>query len=179
MEVSPGRLSDWHRGVDKVLRATRPLSSDGVTRSDCGPSAFAGTSGISAPLWKDAAGGGTAPGLRLLNRWLWLFGAVAVGLGVFSKRWPAPLSEPADPTDWTYSPRPEWWVLWLNQLVTIFTGPLSVVGMLVIPGGLIALLLALPWLDRNPERDPACRKMAMLGWFDSRDPGYVVTHRIL
>jgi ubiquinol-cytochrome c reductase cytochrome b subunit len=26
--------------------------------------------GISAPLWKEAAGGGTAPGLRLLNRWL-------------------------------------------------------------------------------------------------------------
>jgi ubiquinol-cytochrome c reductase cytochrome b subunit len=118
--------------------------------------------GISAPLWKEAAGGGTAPGLRLLNRWLWLFGAVAVGLGVLSKRWPAPLSEPADPTDLTYLPRPEWWVLWLNQLVTIFKGPLSMVGMLVIPGGLIALLLALPWLDRNPERDPARRKMAML-----------------
>jgi quinol---cytochrome c reductase cytochrome c subunit, bacillus type len=81
---------------------------------------------------------------------------------VLSKRWPAPLSEPADPTDLTYLPRPEWWVLWLNQLVTIFKGPLSMVGMRVIPGGLIALLLALPWLDRNPERDPARRKMALL-----------------
>ena len=35
------------------------------------------------------------------------------------------------------------------------------IGTVAIPGGLAALLMALPFLDRSPERHPAHRKTAM------------------
>jgi ubiquinol-cytochrome c reductase cytochrome b subunit len=83
-------------------------------------------------------------------------------LGLISWYWPAPLGDPADPTDSTYVPKPEWWVLSLNQLVTIFKGPLSLIGSVIIPGGLAGLLIVLPFIDSSPERHPTRRKLVML-----------------
>jgi ubiquinol-cytochrome c reductase cytochrome b subunit len=98
----------------------------------------------------------------MVNRWLILFLVVTVVLGLISWYWPAPLGDPADPTDSTYVPKPEWWVLSLNQLVTIFKGPLSLIGSVIIPGGLAGLLIVLPFIDSSPERHPTHRKMVML-----------------
>jgi ubiquinol-cytochrome c reductase cytochrome b subunit len=98
----------------------------------------------------------------MVNRWLILFLVVTVVLGLISWYWPAPLGDPADPTDSTYVPKPEWWVLSLNQLVTIFKGPLSVIGSVIIPGGLAGLLIVLPFIDSSPERHPTRRKLVML-----------------
>ena len=75
---------------------------------------------------------------------------------------PAPSGDPADPTDSTYIPTPQWWVLFLNQLVTIFKGSWSVIGSVIIPGGLVGLLVALPFIDSSPERHPAQRRKVML-----------------
>ena len=99
---------------------------------------------------------------QLVNRWLFLFLGVTLALGLISWYWPAPLGDPADPTDSTFVPRPEWWVLFLNQLVTIFKGSLTVIGSVIIPGGLAALLIALPFLDTPPDRHPARRKKVIL-----------------
>jgi ubiquinol-cytochrome c reductase cytochrome b subunit len=96
-----------------------------------------------------------------VTRWLALFLVVAVLLGAAAWWQPAPLGDPADPTDTAYVPRPEWWVLPLNQLVTTLNGPWTVFATVVIPGGLVSLLLALPFLDRSPERHPARRKTVM------------------
>jgi ubiquinol-cytochrome c reductase cytochrome b subunit len=98
----------------------------------------------------------------IINRWLMLFLVVTLVLGLISWYWPAPLGDPADPTDSTFVPIPEWWVLFLNQLVTIFKGPWSLIGSVIIPGGLAGLLIALPFIDASPERHPARRKMVML-----------------
>jgi ubiquinol-cytochrome c reductase cytochrome b subunit len=98
----------------------------------------------------------------LVNRWLILFVTVAVVLGLIAAYWPAPLDSPADPTDSSYVPRPEWWVLALNQLVSIFRGPVMFIGTVAIPGGVAVLLIALPFLDRSPERHPLRRKKSML-----------------
>jgi len=98
---------------------------------------------------------------HMLNRWLFLFLAVTLILGFISWYWPAPLGDPADPTDATYIPQPEWWVLFLNQLVTLFSGRLTVIGSIIIPGGLAGLLIALPFFDRSPERHPARRWKTM------------------
>jgi quinol-cytochrome oxidoreductase complex cytochrome b subunit len=49
-------------------------------------------------------------------------------------------------------PKPEWWVLPLNQLVGIFRGPFTVIATAVIPGALLGLLVLLPFIDRSPER---------------------------
>lgn len=99
---------------------------------------------------------------NMVNRWLLMFLIVAVVLGFISLYWPAPFGDPADPTDSTYIPRPEWWVLFLNQLASIFTGPFTVLSSTIIPGGLAGLLIALPYLDRSAERRPLQRKLMML-----------------
>ena len=99
---------------------------------------------------------------QLVNRWLLLFLVVTLALGLISWYWPAPLGDPADPTDSTFVPRPEWWVLFLNQLVTVFKGSLTVIGSVIIPGGLVALLIALLFLDTSPDRRPARRKKVIL-----------------
>jgi len=99
---------------------------------------------------------------QLVNRWLILFLVATVVLGLISWYWPAPLGDPADPTDYTYVPRPEWWVLFLNQLVTIFKGSWSIIGSVIIPGGVIVLLIVLPFIDSSPERHFSKRKRVML-----------------
>ena len=99
---------------------------------------------------------------QLVNRWLLSFLVVTLVLGLISWYWPAPLGDPADPTDSTFVPRPEWWVLFLNQLVTVFKGSLTVIGSVIIPGGLVALLIALPFLDTSPDRHPVRRKKVIL-----------------
>ncbi len=119
--------------------------------------------GISGPFFKDESQRPTISFFpQLVNRWLLLFLVVTAALGLISWYWPAPLGDPADPTDSTFVPRPEWWVLFLNQLVTIFKGSLTVIGSVIIPGGLAALLIAVPFLDTSPERHPARRKKVVL-----------------
>ena len=124
---------------------------------------FIGHKGLSAPLNED-----TKPRSKvfflpnIINRWIFLFLVVTLILGFVSWYWPAPLGDPADPTDYTYIPEPEWWVLFLNQLVTIFSGPLTIIGSIIIPGGLVGLMIALPFLDRSPERHPSKRWKIMI-----------------
>lgn len=99
---------------------------------------------------------------QLVNRWLILFLLVTLALGLISWYWPAALGDPADPTDSTFVPKPEWWVLFLNQLVTLFKGRLAVIGSVIIPVALIGLLIALPFMDSSPERHFSNRKIVML-----------------
>jgi len=59
-----------------------------------------------------------------------------------------PLEQLADPTDTTYIPRPEWYFLFLFQTLKLFSGPLEVVGSVVLPGLAVLLLILVPFLDR-------------------------------
>ena len=65
---------------------------------------------------------------------------------------PVPLEDVADPTNADYEPRPEWYFLFLFQLLKYFQGPLEIVGTFVIPTVGILLLLFLPFLDKS-ERE--------------------------
>jgi ubiquinol-cytochrome c reductase cytochrome b subunit len=119
--------------------------------------------GLSSPVFgKDNIRRKVAFMPHMINRWLLLFVLVAIVLGLVAWYWPAPLGDPADTTDSTYIPKPEWWVLALNQLVAIFKGPLTIVATAIIPGCLAGLLLALPFIERSPERHPARRKRTIL-----------------
>jgi len=60
-----------------------------------------------------------------------------------------PLGKIADPTDTTYIPRPEWYFLFLFQILKFFEGPMEIVGSMVLPGIAVALLFATPFLDRG------------------------------
>lgn len=64
----------------------------------------------------------------------------------------APLEERANPADTTYSPRPEWYFLFLFQLLKYFPGELEVVAVVVIPTAAIIALFLLPFLDRSHWR---------------------------
>jgi ubiquinol-cytochrome c reductase cytochrome b subunit len=49
----------------------------------------------------------------------------------------------------SYLPRPEWYYMWLFQLLTLFSGRWESVGSLVIPAGGVSLLFALPFLSKQ------------------------------
>ena len=74
---------------------------------------------------------------------------------------PAPLEAIADPTDASYVPRPEWYFLSLFQMLKYFPGPLEPVATMVIPGLVVGGLLALPFLDRRPDRHPLKRPLVI------------------
>ncbi len=65
---------------------------------------------------------------------------------------PVPLEDVADPTNADYDPRPEWYFLFLFQLLKYFQGPFEILGTFVIPTLGMLLLLFLPFLDRK-ERE--------------------------
>jgi ubiquinol-cytochrome c reductase cytochrome b subunit len=60
-----------------------------------------------------------------------------------------PLERLADPTDLAYNPRPEWYFLFLFQLLKLFPGPLEVVGTVVLPTIAIGALILAPFIDRS------------------------------
>jgi len=64
----------------------------------------------------------------------------------------APLEERADPSDNNYTPRPEWYFLFLFQLLKYFPGNLEVIGVVVLPTLAIIFLFLLPLLDRKSKR---------------------------
>ena len=71
-----------------------------------------------------------------------------------------PNEPPANPSDASYIPRPEWYFLWMFQLLKYFPGELEGVAILGL-GALIAVgLFGLPFFDRNPKRHPLNRPVA-------------------
>ncbi len=58
------------------------------------------------------------------------------------------------PIDFTspYQPMPEWYFLWLYQLVRYFPGSWAFIGTVVLPLAAVLLLLYLPWLDRGGRK---------------------------
>jgi ubiquinol-cytochrome c reductase cytochrome b subunit len=84
--------------------------------------------------------------------------AVLLALAFTSR---APLDAIADPTNANYVPRPEWYFMSLFQLLKYFPGKLEPVATIVIPGVVVGGLIALPFLDRSPSREPRTRAMVM------------------
>ncbi len=74
---------------------------------------------------------------------------------------PKALGPAANPADTQFIPRPEWYYRPIFQWLKYWEGPLAVVGILVIPGILTALLVGLPFYDRSPERRPWKRPVAV------------------
>jgi mono/diheme cytochrome c family protein len=74
----------------------------------------------------------------------------------------APLEARANPNDTGYTPRPEWYFLFLFQMLKYFPGRLEVIGAMVLPGLLITMLFLLPFLDKSPKRHPFSRPIASI-----------------
>jgi len=58
----------------------------------------------------------------------------------------------ADPSDSTYVPRPEWYFLFLFEFLKFVPGKIEWMGTFVLPVIGVLVLIALPFLDRNPLR---------------------------
>jgi ubiquinol-cytochrome c reductase cytochrome b subunit len=82
------------------------------------------------------------------------------GLGVWCYYRPAPLEAQADPSQ-AYEARPEWYFMFLFQLLRYFEGPYEIVGTFVLPALFFLVLFFWPLLDRNPVRDPRRRPIAI------------------
>jgi len=68
---------------------------------------------------------------------------------------------PADPSDAAYIPRPEWYFLFLFELLKYFPGQIEWVGTVILPGIAVTALFLLPFLDRTPARHWKKRKLAV------------------
>jgi len=83
----------------------------------------------------------------------------------------APLEQMADPTDTTVIPRPDWYFLFLFQTLKFFKGAAEPIGSVLLPTIAVALLFAVPFLDRSAARRMKQRTAAMgivlvslIGW---------------
>ena len=86
-------------------------------------------------------------------------------------RWPSGSRwcclEEATPDPGDYHPEPEWYFLFLFQLLRlkIFSGEFGqFLGAIALPGAFMVLLAALPFIDRDPERNIFKRPVALIGW---------------
>ncbi len=60
----------------------------------------------------------------------------------------ANLDAPADPTTTDYPARPEWYFLFLFQMLNHFESPYEIIGTMIIPGVVFTFLALLPLLDK-------------------------------
>ena len=75
----------------------------------------------------------------------------------------AELQSPADPSS-NYIARPEWYFLFLFQLLKYFEGELEVVGAIIIPSIVASLIIALPFIFRSRSRSPL-KRLPVMGSF--------------
>jgi menaquinol-cytochrome c reductase cytochrome b/c subunit len=81
---------------------------------------------------------------------------------VIMATWIGVAQEPkADPSDSAYIPRPEWYFLFLFQLLKYFPGSLEWLGTTVIPIIAVLALFLLPFYDRNSRRYWKARPLAI------------------
>jgi quinol-cytochrome oxidoreductase complex cytochrome b subunit len=83
--------------------------------------------------------------------------AVIITLALLSG---AVLEPPADPSDSSYVPTPEWYFLPLYQLLTLVPGSLEALVAVGVPTAFILSLLVLPLLDRRSRRGIRGRPIA-------------------
>jgi quinol-cytochrome oxidoreductase complex cytochrome b subunit len=66
-----------------------------------------------------------------------------------------------------FTPKPEWYFLWLYQLLRYFPGRWAFLGAVVLPLAFVALLIAVPYMDRgkNGRIKAAAAGLVIFGTF--------------
>jgi ubiquinol-cytochrome c reductase cytochrome b subunit len=75
-----------------------------------------------------------------------------------------PFAGMADPLDASYVPKPEWNFLFFYEALKFLPGQLEMIVTVGIPVIGTLILLLVPFFDRDPERHPLKRPIAMAGW---------------
>jgi mono/diheme cytochrome c family protein len=88
---------------------------------------------------------------------------VILAIVILSILSPAPLDAKADPNNDQFVPSPAWYFMALYYMLEIFPGQFGqFIGTIVIPTLGLMVLIFLPWLDRNPSREPGRRRVALI-----------------
>lgn len=95
------------------------------------------------------------------NRTMLAFGVVLVGLILLACYAPPVSQERAGTLIPDYLPRPEWYYMWLFQLLTYFTGSWEMIGTLVIFGGAIIMLFGVPFFSESRVKGFANRPVSV------------------
>lgn len=88
------------------------------------------------------------------------FGVIVVLL-LLALAFGAPLEPPADPTDSSYVPTPEWYFLPFYQLLKLFPGSMESTIAVGVPLLLVIALLGLPFYDRGSRRSLLHRPLGL------------------
>jgi menaquinol-cytochrome c reductase cytochrome b/c subunit len=97
----------------------------------------------------------------LLKEWM-VAVVFLVGFMVLVMTEKPPLGDIADPTNTSFLPVPDWYFLFLYQLLKYkwAAGKFVTIGTMVVPGIAFSALLLVPWLDRSHQRQPLKRPIA-------------------
>ena len=87
--------------------------------------------------------------------------ALVVLLFVLALAKGATLEPPADPTDTSYVPRPEWYFLPFYQLLKLFPGSMESTVAVGVPLFLLVVLFGLPFFDKRSTRNLLHRPVAL------------------
>ena len=75
---------------------------------------------------------------------------------------PMKVGDPADPSDSSFKPRPEWYFMAPFYMLKIFPSSLEIVPTVVGPALLFIVLMVFPFFDTKVERSPTKRPVAMV-----------------
>ncbi|HZG16453.1 MAG TPA: c-type cytochrome [Candidatus Bathyarchaeia archaeon] len=93
----------------------------------------------------------------------WMVAAVClVGYLLLTVSHPSPLTDKANPNDTSFVPLPDWYFLFLYQMLKYpwASGDWVVFGTIIFPGVAFTALVVAPWLDAGKERRPNKRPIA-------------------
>ena len=96
-----------------------------------------------------------------MNRTAIGFGVFIVVLFTLAATIPAPMEEKAGTFIADYLPRPEWYYMWLFQLLTYFSGAWEIVGSMLLPIGGVLLLLTVPFISESRMKGLINRPVSM------------------
>ncbi|MCL4456134.1 MAG: hypothetical protein M1147_04735 [Nitrospirae bacterium] len=86
---------------------------------------------------------------------------VVIAVVAISLALPMKVGDPADPSDSSFKPKPEWYFMAPFYLLKVFSSSFEVIPTVIGPLATFIFLLILPFADKNPEMHPRKRKLAM------------------
>lgn len=115
--------------------------------------------------YKDAYAATKRAGMRfwpdVLGKDAIVSAGVVLAIVLLAVAFGAPLEAPADPTDTSYVPRPEWYFLPIYQLLKLVPGSMESVIAVGVPTALLLVMLALPFFDSGSTRNLLHRPLAL------------------
>ena len=133
-----------------VLEAGAPARTDDVAYTGYYERAYSGSKRSGVRFWPD-----------IIGKDIIASALVVVLLVVLALAFGAPLEPPADPTDASYVPRPEWYFLPFYQLLKLFPGSMESTIAIGVPVLLVIALIGLPFFDRRSKRSLLHRPLAI------------------